>query len=46
MPAPNFVSVVAENATPDWVATTNWHIAFRQLAVAIGGAMPTLPEQR
>jgi hypothetical protein len=43
---PNFVSVIPEDATPSWVATTEWDIVFRQLAVAIGGAMPSLPEQK
>ena len=46
MPAPNFVTVIKDDPTPPWVATTNWSISFKQLAVAIGGAMPSLPEQR
>src|SRR5215813_4268150 len=40
------VPVIEENPTPPWVAGTNWNVAFRQLAVAVGGAMPSLPEQR
>jgi molecular chaperone HscA len=46
MPAPNFVTVIKDDPTPPWVATTNWNISFKQLAVAIGGAMPSLPEQK
>ncbi len=46
MPPPNFVSVISEDATPPWALTNVWEIVFRQLAVAIGGAMPSLPEQR
>jgi hypothetical protein len=46
MPPPNFVSVTPEDATPPWALTNVWDIVFRQLAVAIGGAMPSLPEQR
>jgi hypothetical protein len=40
------VPVIEEDPTPPWVAGTNWNVAFRQLAVAVGGAMPSLPEQR
>ncbi len=49
MRPPNFVSVipeVPEDATPPWALTNVWDIVFRQLAVAIGGAMPSLPEQK
>jgi hypothetical protein len=46
IPPPNFVTVIPEDATPSWVATTEWDIVFPQLAVAIGGAMPSLPEQK
>jgi len=46
MPAQKRVPVVEEDPTPPWVAGTNWNVAFRQLAVAVGGAMPSLPEQR
>ena len=46
IPAPNFVTVIPEDVTPSWVATTDWDIVFRQLAVAVGGAMPSLPEQK
>jgi hypothetical protein len=45
-PAQQRVPVIEENPTPPWVAGTNWNVAFRQLAVAVGGAMPSLPEQR
>jgi hypothetical protein len=45
-PAQQRVPVIEENPTPPWVAGTNWNVAFRQLAVALGGAMPSLPEQR
>jgi hypothetical protein len=38
--------VIEENPTPPWVVGTNWNVAFRQLAVALGGAMPSLPEQK
>src|SRR5262249_61874699 len=40
------VPVIEENPPPPWVAGTNWNVAFRQLAVAVGGAMPSLPEQK
>jgi len=46
MPAQKRVPVIEEDPTPSWVAGTNWNVAFRQLAVAVGGAMPSLPEQR
>ena len=39
-------AVIEEDPTPSWVATTDWNVTFRQLAVAVGGAMPSLPEQR
>ena len=45
-PAQERVPIIEENPTPPWVAGTNWNVAFRQLAVAVGGAMPSLPEQR
>ena len=45
-PAQERVTVIEENPTPPWVAGTNWNVAFRQLAVAVGGAMPSLPEQK
>jgi hypothetical protein len=45
-PPPNFVTVSQQDPTPAWVASTDWNVSFRQLAVAIGGAMPSLPEQR
>ena len=34
------------DAIPDWMTDTNWRQVFPQLAVAIGGAMPVMPEQR
>jgi hypothetical protein len=46
MESPNFVHVIEQDPTPPWVATTNWKLTFRQLAVAVGGAMPSLPEQK
>lgn len=46
VPARERVSVIEEDPTPPWVATTNWNVTFRQLAVAVGGAMPSLPEQK
>jgi molecular chaperone HscA len=46
MPAQKRVPIIEEDPTPSWVAGTNWNVAFRQLAVAVGGAMPSLPEQR
>jgi hypothetical protein len=46
VPPPNFVSVIEEDPTPPWVAATNWNVSFKQLAVAVGGAMPSLPEQK
>jgi hypothetical protein len=45
-PAQERVPIIEENPTPPWVAGTNWNVAFRQLAVAVGGAMPSLPEQK
>ena len=38
--------VTLTDTTPDWIADTNWSRLFPQLAVAIGGAMPNMPEQR
>jgi molecular chaperone DnaK (HSP70) len=38
--------VTLTDTTPDWIADTNWSKLFPQLAVAIGGAMPNMPEQR
>jgi hypothetical protein len=46
VPARERVSVIEEDPTPPWVASTNWNVTFRQLAVAVGGAMPSLPEQK
>jgi hypothetical protein len=46
VPARQRVSVIEEDPTPPWVASTNWNVTFRQLAVAVGGAMPSLPEQK
>ena len=46
VPAWARVPVIEEDPTPPWVAGTNWNVAFRQLAVAVGGAMPSLPEQK
>jgi hypothetical protein len=45
-PARERVAVIEEDPTPPWVATTDWNVTFRQLAVALGGAMPSLPEQK
>ena len=38
--------VTVTDPLPDWVADTNWSQVYPQLAVAIGGAMPLMPEQR
>ena len=38
--------VTLTDTTPIWIADTNWSQLFPQLAVAIGGAMPNMPEQR
>jgi molecular chaperone DnaK (HSP70) len=38
--------VTLTDTTPVWIADTNWSRLFPQLAVAIGGAMPNMPEQR
>ena len=46
MSLPNFLTPIEQDPTPPWVTATNWSVSFRQLAVAIGGAMPSLPEQR
>jgi len=45
-PRQGAVTIVEEDPTPPWVASTNWNVSFRQLAVALGGAMPSLPEQK
>jgi hypothetical protein len=34
------------DAAPQWTKRTSWSPAFAQLAVAVGGAMPVMPEQR
>jgi molecular chaperone HscA len=34
------------DAAPQWTKRTSWSTAFPQLAVAVGGAMPVMPEQR
>jgi hypothetical protein len=34
------------DAAPKWTKRTSWSTAFPQLAVAVGGAMPVMPEQR
>ena len=46
MDSPNFIHVIGQDPMPPWVEDTNWKISFKQLAVAIGGAMPSLPEQK
>ena len=46
MSLPNFLTPIEEDPTPPWVTATNWSVSFRQLAVAVGGAMPSLPEQK
>jgi Hsp70 protein len=39
-------SVTQAKARPRWVESASWSAAFSQLAVAVGGAMPVMPEQR
>jgi molecular chaperone HscA len=34
------------DAAPQWSMQASWSPAFAQLAVAVGGAMPVMPEQR
>jgi molecular chaperone DnaK (HSP70) len=38
--------VTVTDTLPGWITETNWSQLFPQLAVAIGGAMPNMPEQR
>jgi molecular chaperone DnaK (HSP70) len=38
--------VTLVDATPQWSRQASWSPAFAQLAVAVGGAMPVMPEQR
>ena len=38
--------VTSVDPTPEWVGAASWSPAFPQLAVAVGGAMPVMPEQK
>jgi molecular chaperone HscA len=38
--------VTLVDAAPPWSKQASWSPAFTQLAVAVGGAMPVMPEQR
>lgn len=38
--------VTVTDTTPGWITDTNWSQLFPQLAVAIGGAMPFMPQQK
>jgi molecular chaperone DnaK (HSP70) len=38
--------VMRMDAAPQWARAASWKTAFPQLAVAVGGAMPVMPEQR
>src|SRR5258706_1700280 len=35
---------IPEDPRPTWISDVDWSIVFPQLAVALGGAMPQLPE--
>jgi molecular chaperone HscA len=39
------IQITVEDHTPSWLENENWAGLYPQLAVAIGGAMPTLPRQ-
>ena len=39
-------AVTLVDAAPQWSRQASWSPAFAQLAVAVGGAMPVMPEQR
>ena len=38
--------VTVTDTTPGWITDMNWSQLFPQLAVAIGGAMPFMPQQK
>jgi hypothetical protein len=38
-------AVTITEATPSWLTGSNWSQLFPQLAVAIGDAMPVMPQQ-
>lgn len=43
--SPSNTPIVTEPDFPPWIEDVNWAAIYRQLAVAIGGAMPVMPRQ-